>query len=156
MQDGKLTPKRNPQARNSWRPITVCILAVVALLYIWQTISVWQAQEVEASSDDSSRGSSVMVAWRQPRRVDLVGRGAALGETGSLKFNPDDPIAVLRVSDLPALAFSQSYQLWCYDANGKADASTSFKVPVDNDDVIMVMVATPRLLAASSRFAITV
>jgi hypothetical protein len=137
------------------RPLLASLLLLLTSVYVWQVGSTWRAQEAVATEDELMRSSGGMIAWRQTELVGLHGVGIATGAQGLLRFNGYDPIGILRISDMPTLAPSQVYQLWCHGVDGHIDASTAFRVPVDSDEVIVVMIVAPRIFNNYTHFSIT-
>jgi hypothetical protein len=138
----------------------LCLLGLIFVaalsLYLLTLSGEFQLQQDLAARFDSRRSSSLMLAWQQSTIVLMKGVGAGAGAAAQLRYGSYDPIAQLHVSDLPVLPPSQFYQLWCYTGADAADASTTFRTVMGDDEPLVVNVAAPNFFGAYSHFAVTI
>lgn len=141
--------------RKAW---VICLSAVFlfCLLYVSQLSEIWHAQEAEASENAKSSTTSVMIGWRQPRFSRMTGAGVATNAKGVIRYNGNDPIAVMTIDELPVLPPTSAYQLWCYDQLGSVDPATVFDVTIDSSPTKIVMVTAPRLFDYYVNFSVTI
>lgn len=126
--------------------------AAALLLLLLATNLYWSSHTARVERDLAIHIAAIESLAGAPA-ARLVSDDADSAARGILYFHPDETVAVLRVSDMPALPDDETYQLWLIRAEER-DSGGLFR-PDDEGTAVLLIVA-PRLMGEYDAVGVTV